>query len=300
MCSSDLEARRIFAHAPQYHWHAYSLQGVDEDARKAIEGLGHTLFDFGHQTESRLSQHDRALRRADDTLSMVRQEAERVGASLTTLQAEGHGLASRVQATEREVGLLQADMQQRLASLSDPQNEMIQLREEVSALRLDGARKMADVNANVQQNAEVQRLEFRTGLSRQDAKLQGEMQHLEDKMAHFVRTLVETELAPCKEQIQTLIEQNSELAAFKEQLTELADAQAILMRTVEGLQNSGEGSEDTSSDVGDECPREISPIATVPHTRNPFRIQDSVASPGMCSGSSSKGDSPSPWAKGAR
>ena len=111
---------------------------------------------------------------------------------------------------------------------------------------------------------------------------------------------METKLAPCKEQIQTLIEQNSELAAFKEQLTELADAQAVLMRTVEGLQNSGEGSEDTSSDVGDECPREISPIATVPHTRNPFRIQDSIASPGMCSGSSSKGDSPSPWAKGAR
>ena len=48
------EPRRIFIHAPQYHWHQYSLQGVDYDARWAIEGIDQTLYEFGHQTEQRL------------------------------------------------------------------------------------------------------------------------------------------------------------------------------------------------------------------------------------------------------
>ena len=42
------EPRRIFVHAPQYHWHQYSLQGVDDEARRAIERFGQTLFEFGH------------------------------------------------------------------------------------------------------------------------------------------------------------------------------------------------------------------------------------------------------------
>ena len=39
------EPRRIFVHAPQYHWHQVSLQGVDDEARRAIEQMGNTLYE---------------------------------------------------------------------------------------------------------------------------------------------------------------------------------------------------------------------------------------------------------------
>ena len=89
------EPRQIFVHAPQYHWHQVSLQGVDDKARRAIEQMGNTLYEFGRQTEHRLGQHERSFSSADDALSTVRQDTQRIRGDLTTLQAEREGQIGR-------------------------------------------------------------------------------------------------------------------------------------------------------------------------------------------------------------
>ena len=47
--------RRIFVHAPQFHWHDYSqgAMDVDRDARNQIMDLADRLHTFGRRTEAR-------------------------------------------------------------------------------------------------------------------------------------------------------------------------------------------------------------------------------------------------------
>lgn len=165
------EPRRIFVHAPQYHWHQVSLQGVDDEARRAIEQMGTTLYEFGRQTEHRLSQHERSFDAADDALVTVRQDLQRIGGSLTTLQAEREGLTARVHALEVELGILREEMGRRFAAFRNPEQEIVQLSEEVQTYRLEGRRKMAELEANVQDSGDIQRLEVKTELTRLEGKL---------------------------------------------------------------------------------------------------------------------------------
>ena len=46
--------RRIFVHAPQFHWYDYGqgAMDVDRDARNQIMDLVDLLHTFGHQTEA--------------------------------------------------------------------------------------------------------------------------------------------------------------------------------------------------------------------------------------------------------
>ena len=50
--------RRIFVHAPQYHWHDYhqGAMDVDQDARTHIVELATRLHEFGQRTEAREMQ----------------------------------------------------------------------------------------------------------------------------------------------------------------------------------------------------------------------------------------------------
>ena len=45
--------RRIFLHAPQYHWHVQGAASVDEEARQQVVALAEQLYRFGHWTEAR-------------------------------------------------------------------------------------------------------------------------------------------------------------------------------------------------------------------------------------------------------
>ena len=168
-------------HAPQYHWHQYSLQGVDDEARRAIERLGQTLFEFGRQTEQRVGQHEQSLRSSDNALEGVRQDVQRIGGSLTALQMERGELTARGQTLEGELGTLCEEMGRRFAGFRGAEQEVVRLREELQAVRLEGRRKMAELEANVQDSGDVQRLELRTDLSRVEGKLRAEMQQVEDR-----------------------------------------------------------------------------------------------------------------------
>ena len=42
----------IFAHAPQYHWHASGTGGIDEEAREHLVALEALVDRFGCQTEN--------------------------------------------------------------------------------------------------------------------------------------------------------------------------------------------------------------------------------------------------------
>ena len=143
--------------------------------------MGNTLYEFGRRTEHQLGQQERSFGSVDDALYMVRQDMQRIGVSLTALQAEREGLTARGQALQGELGVLHEEMGRCFAAFRNPEQEIVQLHEEVQILRLEGRRKMAELEANVQNSGDAQWLKVKTDLTRLEAKLWTRIQQSEDK-----------------------------------------------------------------------------------------------------------------------
>ena len=107
--------RRIFVHAPQFHWHDYGqgAMDVDRDARNQIMDLADLLYTFGRRTEAR--------------------EMELWGRVQETLRTpEVHQLVSRVETSMQEASAQFAqDMYQHVA------DEVAKLVDELAALGTD-------------------------------------------------------------------------------------------------------------------------------------------------------------------
>ena len=63
----------------------------------------------------------------------------------------------------------------RFATFCDPQAELVQLQEDVQAMQLEGRRKMEELEANIHDSGNIQRLEVKTDLSRLEGKLRTEI-----------------------------------------------------------------------------------------------------------------------------
>ena len=68
------------------------------------------------------------------------------------------------------------------SSHATAQQERLQLQEELQAVRLEGRRKVAELEANILSDADVQKVQLMPNLSRLENKLRAERQQAEDSM----------------------------------------------------------------------------------------------------------------------
>lgn len=279
------------------------MEGVDSDAHRAVEQLGHTLYDFGCQAEPRLGHRERQLFHVNEVLQTVRGEAQQLGRSLNSLQHDYSGLVEKGQVIESDLGALREEVGHRLTAMHQPQADILRLQEDVQSIRLEGRRRAVELEANVMDNTKVQELQVKTDLSQVEGRLHTQMQHNDTSVKTWVHDLLLAELSPLRDQVQQLTDKVSEITAHGEQLAELADAQATLMHTVEQLTTREEYSE-----IEEQQSLDLETLSPRGPPLHPFLgVEDSVMSKGSDGAPSGKqgGSSLKMWpqpiiAKGTR